>query len=169
MGASPMLALGNIEWAGAKDILSHGRIKEAQKGKEEFMYNKVILIGRTTSDVDLRYTQDQKAVAQVSLAVNRPYKSANGELEADFIRLVIWGEQAERFANWIKKGYLVSVDGTLRTRSYDYQQGRRVYVTEVIVNSFNNLMKRDDNQGQANNGFESFAGETPFADEDLPF
>lgn len=56
------------------------------------MYNKVILIGRTTSDVDLRYTQDQKAVAQVSLAVNRPYKSANGEREADFIRLVIWGE-----------------------------------------------------------------------------
>ena len=114
------------------------------------MYNKVILIGRTTS-----------------LAVNRPYKNPNGEREADFIRLVIWGELAERFANWIKKGYLVSVDGTLRTRSYDDQQGRRVYVTEVIVNSFNNLMKRDDNQ--ANNGFESFAGETPFADDDLPF
>ena len=110
------------------------------------MYNKVILIGRTTSDAELRYTQDHKAVAQVSLAVNRPYKSANGEREADFIRLVIWGEQAERFANWIKKGYLVSVDGTLRTRSYDDQQGKRVYVTEVIVNSFNNLMKRDDNQ-----------------------
>lgn len=135
------------------------------------MYNKVILIGRTTSDVDLRYTQDQKAVAQVSLAVNRPYKNPNGEREADFIRLVIWGEQAERFANWIKKGYLVSVDGTLRTRSYDDQQGRRVYVTEVIVNSFNNLMKRDDNQGQGQgqNGFESFAGEAPFADDDLPF
>ena len=108
-------------------------------------------------------------MAQVSLAVNRPYKNPNGEREADFIRLVIWGEQAERFANWIKKGYLVSVDGTLRTRSYDDQQGRRVYVTEVIVNSFNNLMKRDDNQGQGQNGFESFAGEAPFADDDLPF
>ena len=133
------------------------------------MFNKVILIGRTTSDVDLRYTQDQKAVAQVSLAVNRPYKNPNGEREADFIRLVIWGEQAERFANWIKKGYLVLVDGTLRTRSYDDQQGRRVYVTEVIVNTFNNLMKRDDNQGQANNGFDSFGGGAPFLDEDLPF
>ena len=135
------------------------------------MFNKVILIGRTTSDVDLRYTQgaNQKAVGQVSLAVNRSYKSANGEREADFIRLVIWGEQAERFANWIKKGYLVSVDGTLRTRSYDDQQGKRVYVTEVIVNSFNNLMKRDDNQGQANNGFDSFGGGIPFIDEDFPF
>ena len=145
--------------------------KEAQKGKEENMFNKVILIGRTTSDVDLRYTQgaNQKAVGQVSLAVNRSYKSANGEREADFIRLVIWGEQAERFANWIKKGSLVQVEGELRTRSYDDQQGRRVYVTEVLVQHFNNLEKRDNNQGQANNGFESFAGENPFADEDLPF
>lgn len=138
------------------------------------MLNKVILIGRTTSDVDLRYTQgaNQKAVGQVSLAVNRSYKSANGEREADFIRLVIWGEQAERFANWIKKGSLVQVEGELRTRSYDDQQGKRVYVTEVLVQRFNNLEKRDDNQGQANNGnngFESFAGENPFADEDLPF
>lgn len=63
----------------------------------------------------------------------------------------------------------MSVDGTLRTRSYDDQQGKRVYVTEVIVNSFNNLMKRDDNQGQANNGFDSFGGGIPFIDEDLPF
>ena len=133
------------------------------------MFNKVILIGRTTSDVDLRYTQgaNQKAVGQVSLAVNRSYKSANGEREADFIRLVIWGEQAERFANWIKKGSLVQIEGELRTRSYDDQQGRRVYVTEVLVQHFNNLEKRDNNQ--ANNGFETFAGENPFADEDLPF
>lgn len=136
------------------------------------MFNKVILIGRTTSDVDLRYTQgvNQKAVGQVSLAVNRSYKNANGEREADFIRLVIWGEQAERFANWIKKGSLVNVEGELRTRSYDDQSsGKRVYVTEVLVQRFNNLEKRDDNQGQANNGFGAFAGDIPFADDDLPF
>ena len=136
------------------------------------MFNKVILIGRTTSDVDLRYTQgaNQKAVGQVSLAVNRSYKNAYGEREADFIRLVIWGEQAERFANWIKKGSLVNVEGELRTRSYDDQSsGKRVYVTEVLVQRFNNLEKRDDNQGQANNGFGAFAGDIPFADEDLPF
>ena len=135
------------------------------------MYNKVILIGRTTSEAELRYTQgnNQKAVTQVSLAVNRSYKSANGEREADFIRLVIWGEQAERFANWIKKGSLVQVEGELRTRSYDDQQGKRVYVTEVLVQRFNNLEKRDDNQGQANNGFDSFGGGAPFLDEDLPF
>ena len=135
------------------------------------MYNKVILIGRTTSEAELRYTADNKAVAQVTLAVNRPYKSANGEREADFIRLVIWGENAERFSNWIKKGYIVSVDGALRTRSYDDQQGKRIYVTEVIVQSFTNLTKRDDqNQGQ-NQGFgnDAFGGGFPISDDDLPF
>lgn len=135
------------------------------------MFNKVILIGRTTSDVELRYTQDHKPVSQVTLAVNRSYKSANGEREADFIRLVVWGEQAERFANWIKKGYLLSVEGQLRTRSYDDQQGRRVYVTEVIVQSFSNLTKRDDqNQGQ-NQGFgnDAFGGGFPIPDSELPF
>lgn len=138
------------------------------------MFNKVILIGRTTSEAELRYTQgvNQKAVAQVTLAVNRPYKSANGEREADFIRLVIWGENAERFSNWIKKGYIVSVEGVLRTRSYDNPQGQRIYVTEVIVNSFVNLTKRDDNQGQGmeqTQGFgDAFGGGFPI-DDDLPF
>lgn len=139
------------------------------------MFNKVILIGRTTSEAELRYTQgvNQKAVAQVTLAVNRPYKSANGEREADFIRLVIWGENAERFSNWIKKGYIVSVEGVLRTRSYDNPQGQRIYVTEVIVNSFVNLTKRDDNQGQGmeqTQGFgDAFGGGFPIPDDDLPF
>lgn len=138
------------------------------------MYNKVILIGRTTSEAELRYTANNKAVAQVTLAVNRPYKSANGEREADFIRLVIWDENAERFSNWIKKGYIVSVDGALRTRSYDNPEGKRVYVTEVIVNSFVNLTKRDDNQGQGmeqNQGFgnDAFGGGFPISDDDLPF
>ncbi len=144
------------------------------------MFNKVILIGRTTSDVDLRYTQgaNQKAVGQVSLAVNRSYKSANGEREADFIRLVVWGEQAERFANWIKKGSLVQIEGELRTRSYDDQQGRRVYVTEVLVARFNNLEKRDDSQNQQNQGFgndafgnDAFGATNPLdiSDDDLPF
>ena len=142
------------------------------------MFNKVILIGRTTSDVELRYTQGQKAVGQVSLAVNRSYKSANGEREADFIRLVVWGEQAERFANWIKKGSLVQIEGELRTRSYDEQQGRRVYVTEVLVARFNNLEKRDDSQNQQNQGFgndafgnDAFGATNPLdiSDDDLPF
>ena len=135
------------------------------------MYNKVILIGRTTSEAELRYTKDHKAVAQVSLAVNRSYKGANGDREADFIRLVVWGEQAERFANWIKKGSLVQVEGELRTRSYDDQQGKRVYVTEVIVQRFNNLEKRDDSQNQQNQGFgnDAFGGGFPISDDDLPF
>ena len=179
----PMLALGSIELVGAEDILSHGIVKNILESPQGFggkiMFNKVILIGRTTSDVDLRYTQgaNQKAVGQVSLAVNRSYKNVNGDREADFIRLVVWGEQAERFASWIKKGSLVQVEGELRTRSYDDQQGKRVYVTEVLVARFNNLEKRDDSQNQQNQGFgqgfgnDAFGATNPLdiSDDDLPF
>lgn len=106
------------------------------------MFNKVILIGRTTSDVELKYTPTNVAVAQVTLAVNRSFKNANGDREADFIRLVIWSKTAELFAEWIKKGYLVQVEGELRTRSYDDDHGKRQYVTEVVVQSFNNLEQK---------------------------
>ena len=150
-------------------------------GMEEIFMNNVQLVGRTTTDAELRYTPNQKAVAGVTLAVNRDYKNANGEREADFIRLIIWGPSAENFANWIKKGYQVAVTGSIRTRSYDNQQGQRVYVTEVLVNSWQNLEPRRDNNGgngqPVDNGFAptgdfgSPLGGNPMdiSDDDLPF
>ena len=95
--------------------------------------NKIILIGRLTKDVDLRFTESGKAVANFTLAVDRPFKNQQGEKEADFIRIVVWGKQAENCANHIGKGRLVAVDGRLQIRSYEGQDGDRKYITEVVA------------------------------------
>lgn len=97
------------------------------------MLNRIILIGRLTRDVELRYTQEGKAVANFTLAVDRPFKNQQGEKEADFIRTVVWGKQAENCANHIGKGRLVAVDGRLQIRSYDGNDGQRKYITEVVA------------------------------------
>ena len=72
------------------------------------MINNVVLVGRITRDPELRYTPQNQAVATFSLAVNRQFKNANGEREADFINCVIWRQQAENLANWAKKGALIA-------------------------------------------------------------
>lgn len=103
------------------------------------MINIVALTGRLTKAVDLRYTQSGKACAFFTLAVNRAYTNQNGEREADYINCVIWGKPAEALANNTTKGALIGVDGSIQTRSYDNQQGQRVYVTEVLAKSFHFL------------------------------
>ena len=141
------------------------------------MLNKVIITGRLVSDPELRYTSSNKAVATARIASPRDYKNQNGERETDFINLVIWGK-AETFANWIKEGYLVTVEGRLQTRSYENQQGQRVYVTEVNVSNFDNLQPREHNTtsqqspdfGPAEGGFPG-GGEAmdPTMFENIPF
>lgn len=141
------------------------------------MLNKVIITGRLVSDPELRYTSSNKAVATARIASPRDYKNQNGERETDFINLVIWGK-AENFANWIKKGYLVTVEGRLQTRSYENQQGQRVFVTEVNVSNFDNLHPREHSNtssqssdfGPAEGGFPG--GGVPLDDsmfENIPF
>ena len=113
------------------------------------MINNVVLVGRTTKDPELRYTPSNVAVATFSLAVNRNFKDANGEREADFINCVIWRQQAENLANWAKKGALIGITGRIQTRSYENQQGQRVYVTEVVAENFQMLeSKHRSNKGQ---------------------
>lgn len=114
------------------------------------MINNVVLVGRMTADAELRYTPSNVATASFTLAVNRPFKNQNGEREADFIRCVIWRQSAENLANWAKKGALIGITGSIQTRSYDNQQGQRVYVTEVMANGVQLLESRSqqDNQGQ---------------------
>ncbi|MGU7943068.1 single-stranded DNA-binding protein [Streptococcus suis] len=108
------------------------------------MINNVVLIGRLTRDVELRYTPSNVASATFTLAVNRNYKNAAGDREADFVNCVMWRQQAENLANWTKKGHLIAITGRIQTRSYDNQQGQRVYVTEVVAESFQVLEKRDN-------------------------
>ena len=149
------------------------------------MINNVVLVGRMTRDAELRYTPSNQAVATFTLAVNRNFKNQNGEREADFINVVIWRQQAENLANWAKKGALIGVTGRIQTRSYDNQQGQRVYVTEVVAESFQLLESRTARDGQGggysagnsftggndyNSPYQAPAQSTPnFAREESPF
>lgn len=110
------------------------------------MINRVVLVGRLTRDPELRYTQGGAAVANFTVAVNRTFKNAQGEREADFINCIIWRKAAENFANLIHKGTLIGIEGRIQTRNYENQQGQRVYVTEVIVDNFSKL-ERDNDSG----------------------
>ena len=136
------------------------------------MINSVTLVGRMAGDAELRYTPNNQAVATFRLAVNRNFKSQNGEREADFINCVIWRQQAENLANWAKKGALIGITGRIQTRNYENQQGQRVYVTEVVADSFQLLEKRDNgNQTQANSqpDFLRQAEPMDISSDDLPF
>ena len=137
------------------------------------MINQTVLVGRLTADPTLKYTPSNVAVATFTLAVNRNRKNENGEREADFINCVIWRQQAENLANWAKKGALIGVTGRIQTRNYENQQGQRVYVTEVVAESFQLLESRSSREGQGgnyNSPYQTPAKSTPnFAREERPF
>lgn len=142
------------------------------------MMNSICLVGRLTKNVELRYTPSNVAVATFTLAVNRTFKNENGDREADFINCVMWRQQAENLANWAKKGVLIGITGRIQTRSYDNQQGQRVYVTEVVAEQFQLLeSKGQGNQGQQRQAqqetpdFSRSANTNPLdiSDDDLPF
>lgn len=116
------------------------------------MMNRVVLVGRLTKDPELRYTPSGVAVATFTLAVNRTFTNQQGEREADFINCVIWRRPAENVANFLKKGSLAGVDGRLQTRSYEGQDGKRVYVTEVVAESVQFLEPRNANDQQRSGG-----------------
>ena len=156
------------------------------------MINNVVLVGRLTRDVDLRYTSNGTAYASFTLAVERNFKNQNGEKETDFINCAMWRKPAENLANYTKKGSLIGIEGRIQTRNYDNQQGQRVYVTEVLAEKFSFLesAKKDDNGVLSNGGTNTlgvnknqnssgnFANSDPFMgsgdvidvlDSDLPF
>ena len=99
------------------------------------MINSVNLVGRLTRDVELRVSQSNVAVASFTLAVNRQFKSANGEREADFINCVAFKKTAEILNQYAGKGSQIGVTGSIQTRNYENKDGQRVYVTEVIANN----------------------------------
>ncbi|CAM3333580.1 MULTISPECIES: single-stranded DNA-binding protein [Paenibacillus] len=113
------------------------------------MLNRVILIGRLTRDPELRYTPAGVAVTQFTLAVDRPFTSQGGEREADFIPVVTWRQLAETCANYLRKGRLAAVEGRIQVRNYENNEGKRVYVTEVIADNvrFLESANRDNNGG----------------------
>ncbi|ANE46042.1 single-stranded DNA-binding protein [Paenibacillus swuensis] len=116
------------------------------------MLNRVILIGRLTKDPELRYTPAGVAVTQFSLAVDRNFKDQNGEREADFINIVTWRQLAETCANYLRKGRLTAVEGRIQTRNYDNNEGKRVYVTEVVADNVRFLESNKSEGGNSNSG-----------------
>ena len=113
------------------------------------MLNSVAMTGRLTRDVDLRYTQSGTAVGSFTLAVDRQFKSKSGERETDFVNCQVWRKSAENFANFTHKGVLVGIHGRIQTRTYDDKDGKKVFVTEVIVDNFALL---EPKQASQNNG-----------------
>ena len=115
------------------------------------MINRCVLVGRLTKDPDLRYTANGNVVCNFTLAVNRNFKNANGEQEADFILCQVWRKQAENVANYLRKGSLAGVDGRIQTRSYENDEGRMIYITEVVADSVQFLDTKKSQEKQSNN------------------
>lgn len=160
------------------------------------MINRVVLVGRLTKDVELRYTPSGVAMARFTLAVNRTFSNQQGEREADFINIVVWRKQAENSANFLKKGSLAGVEGRIQTGSYEGQDGKRVYTTDVVADSVQFLEPRSgagnreqgeqttsqqssSSQNQSSNQqnytrvnedpFSNSSGPIEVSDDDLPF
>ncbi len=117
------------------------------------MLNRVVLVGRLTRDPDLRYTASGVAVANFTIAANRPFRNQQGEQEADFINCVVWRKTAENLANYMKKGNMIGVDGRIQTRSYEGQDGKMVYVTEVMAENIQFLESRGASQQRDTSGY----------------
>ena len=129
--------------------------------------NRIILTGRLTKDVEVRYTTSQKTVATFGLAVNREFKNERGEYEADFFNVVLWGKPAELAGNTLRKGNKILVEGRVQNRSYDAKDGTKKYITEVIANNFEYLEKREQPRSMADMGTD-VTKNAPF-DVEVPF
>jgi len=133
--------------------------------------NKVVLIGRMCADPELKFTPGNgTAVATFNMAVNRKFKK-EGQPEADFVPIVIWGKIAEATATHMKKGRLISVAGRINTRKYDAKDGSgKRYVTEVVAEEVDFIdwggNKKENTETSQSN---SFDGATPIDDGEIPF
>lgn len=135
--------------------------------------NKTVLIGRLTQDPNLKFTQGNgKAVTTFTIAVDRRF-SKDGQKEADFIPIVVWGKQAESTANYMSKGKLIGIAGRIQTRSYEAKDGTKKYITEVVAEEVQFLEWGDKtqkgNNSQMNNDNPFGDDITPVDDGDIPF
>lgn len=158
--------------------------------------NKVILVGRLTRDPEVRTMPTGNTVASFTLAINRNFKNKEGNIDADFINVSVFGRQAENVGKYVTKGSQLGVDGRIQTRSYEAQDGTKRYVTEVIAESveFMSSSRRDDSSAPVNayvdttssvymdqpspevgvdisteDPFKNFGSEVALSDDDLPF
>ena len=143
--------------------------------------NLVILIGRLTKDVELRYTQSNIACANFDLAINNGKDKDGNERQADFIRCVLWDKKAENMAKYTKKGSQIAVEGAIKTDSYNDEQGNKRYRTYVLAKNVNFLDSRRTeeplpqepdyltNKQEEKDPFEMMGQAVEIDDNDLPF
>ena len=146
--------------------------------------NKIIIMGRVTKQVDVRYTPSQKVVCSFTLAVDRPFLNQEGKREADFIPVVVWGKTAELVGNSCQKGHRLLVEGRLKIRNFDAKDGTKHWVTEIIANNVEFVERKADSAnrhiapagdmgaapraGAAKSDMSGLGTSVPF-DEDVPF
>ena len=139
--------------------------------------NKVVLMGRLTKEVEVRYTQtNNTTVASFNVAVNRRFVKEGEERQADFVNIVAWSKLGEFCSKYFKKGQQVGIIGRIQTRTWDDDQGQKHYVTEVVAEEAYFADSRRDGEG-ASSSFEntfgnSMPGGTDFevsSSDDLPF
>lgn len=157
--------------------------------------NKILLTGRLTRDPELRSTTSGLEVASFSIAVNRNFKNKEGNVEADFFNVSVFGKQAENVSKYCFKGSQVGVEGRLQSRSYDAQDGTKRYVTDIVADRVEFLSPKKDNNSNYvadnnymdqipeppmdiqtkeievpnGNPYENFGNEIAITDDDLPF
>lgn len=134
------------------------------------MLNRIVLIGRLTRDPELRYTNSGNAVTTFALAVDRPFSKE--QKETDFINIVAWRGLAETCAQYLKKGRLTAVEGRLQIRNYENNEGRRVYVTEVVADNVRFLeygVRQDSSNIAPPDPFADDGKPIEISEDDLPF
>lgn len=112
--------------------------------------NQVALVGRITKDPELRHLSEGRVQTHFVIAINRNFKNANGEIDADFVTCSIWGRLATNVVKYCGKGSLIGVGGRLQSRSYERDDGRRVYVVEVIADEVRFLALKE-REGKTHN------------------
>ena len=131
--------------------------------------NSVILLGRLTKEAELHYTPNGKAVSQFTMAVQRNYKNKEGNYDADFINVVMWGKNGELLSSTVMKGQRVLIHGQIQVRSYTNKEGNKRWITEVIANKSDYIENKQKEEGD----FEKAFGENKTVpinyDEEIPF
>ena len=119
--------------------------------------NKCMIIGNLGRDPEMRYTPSGQAVTQFTVATNRNYRDQQGEWqkETEWFRVVVWGQQAERTAEYLRKGNKVYVEGRIQTRQWEDQSGQKRYTTEVVANQVTSLERRERDESDEFGGSEA--------------
>ena len=134
--------------------------------------NKVVLIGNLTRDPELQTTNSGKSVCRIGLAVQRRFANAEGERDADFFNVDVWGVQGENCHKYLKKGSKCAIFGRIQISSYDAPDGNKRYTTDVVLDTFHFVESKNARANASNESPYDYQDMAPTNDvniEDDPF